>query len=242
MGESLGPGDRLPRVFMLCDPGVSDKQTERHLVLTLDHIVFACAELEAGADWLAAALGQPPVGGGAHPMMGTHNRLWQLDGAYLEVIAIDPGAPDPGRHRWFALDDPAMQARLNGPPALITWMARSDDLEADVARAPRDPGAITRVTRDTLYWDLTVRDDGALHWGGVYPGMIRWPEGIASPAETLPRQGLALVDFRADGPSEMHDDLEALGVGHLVARGAEAETPRLRAQIARGDGSLTDFG
>ena len=33
-------------------------------------------------------------------------------GSYLEIIAINPDAPDPGRSRWFDLDDAALQLSL----------------------------------------------------------------------------------------------------------------------------------
>jgi len=32
---------------------------------------------------------------GAHPLMGTHNRLLALGDLYLEVIAVDPAAQPP---------------------------------------------------------------------------------------------------------------------------------------------------
>ncbi|WP_112320397.1 VOC family protein [Oceanibium sediminis] len=210
-------------------------------MLSLDHIVFACRELSAGAAWMEQQLGQPPVGGGQHPMMGTHNKLWRLEGAYLEVIAIDPGASDPGRKRWFALDDPAMQARLRGAPQLVTWVARSDDLDGDIARAPLDPGPVLRLTRDRLCWDLTVREDGALHWGGVFPGLIQWPQGVASPAESLPDQGLRLAAFTAHGPEGMRQNLRQLGVGHILRAGRTTGAPALSALIERADGRAVAF-
>ncbi len=38
------------------------------------------------------------AGGGAHPLMRTHNRLLNLwGGVYLEVIAIDPKPPEASR-------------------------------------------------------------------------------------------------------------------------------------------------
>ncbi|WP_393939598.1 VOC family protein [Piscinibacter sakaiensis] len=66
--------------------------------------------------------GCAPEGGGAHPHMGTHNRLLRLgDHCYLEVIAIDPAAPPPARARWFGLDRLAPDAaprlaRRTAPP------------------------------------------------------------------------------------------------------------------------------
>ena len=46
--------------------------------LVLDHLVIGAASLAQGADWLAERLGVTLPPGGAHPRMGTHNRLTAL--------------------------------------------------------------------------------------------------------------------------------------------------------------------
>lgn len=49
--------------------------------------------------------------------MGTHNLMLRLgDSSYLEIIAINPAAPAPGRPRWFALD----RLAGDGSPRLAT--------------------------------------------------------------------------------------------------------------------------
>jgi hypothetical protein len=68
---------------------------------SIDHLVIAADSLEQGADW-RATFGVQPSGGGKHPLMGTHNRVIAISSesfpdCYLEVIAIDPNAPAPGR-------------------------------------------------------------------------------------------------------------------------------------------------
>ena len=86
---------------------------------------------------MSSRLGVAPVPGGKHALMGTHNQLLGLGReTYLEVIAIDPAAPAPGRPRWFALDSPAMRSRLEKGPALIHWVARSDDIATAAGLAP----------------------------------------------------------------------------------------------------------
>ena len=75
----------------------------------LDHLVIAAHTLEQGVAWCEATLGVVPGPGGRHALFGTHNRLLRIDrpgfaNSYLEVIAVDPEAPSPGRARWFGLD------------------------------------------------------------------------------------------------------------------------------------------
>ncbi|MEA3098758.1 VOC family protein, partial [Caballeronia mineralivorans] len=95
--------------------------------LELDHLVIAARTLEEGERFIAGKLGIEMTGGGAHPLMRTHNRLLNLwGGAYLEVIAVDPDAAaiETPRPRLFALDDPAQRKRLEAGPQLVHWVVR----------------------------------------------------------------------------------------------------------------------
>lgn len=51
--------------------------------LKLDHLVVAARTLEEGVAYVADTLGIEPAGGGAHPSMRTHNRLFGLWGLSL---------------------------------------------------------------------------------------------------------------------------------------------------------------
>ncbi|MBX3606128.1 MAG: VOC family protein [Piscinibacter sp.] len=173
-------------------------------MLALDHLVIGAATLAQGVAWCEAVLGVTPSAGGAHPLMSTHNRLLRIDSArfpraYLEIIAIDPAAPPPGRARWFDLDDAAMQRRLQQGPALIHWVARVGDLDAASGAwraAGLERGEALAASRGTLRWRIAVRPDGARLADGALPTLIEW--GTDHPCDALPASGVALerLDLR----------------------------------------------
>jgi len=154
--------------------------------LAIDHLVIGARTLDEGVAWCEATLGARPTGGGKHALMGTHNRVMSiasaaLPRAYLEIIAIDPQAPHPGRTRWFDLDSPAMQAVLAQGPRLVHWVARCEDIDACCARlreAGIDRGEVLGAQRETerglLRWRISVRPDGARLFDGALPTLIQW--------------------------------------------------------------------
>lgn len=160
----------------------------------LDHLIAAARALEEGAAWVESRLGVPMAAGGKHALMGTHNRLLKLDaGRYLEVIAIDPEAPPPGRARWFELDTPAMRERLAKGPALIHWVERTGDLEAELRGYPEEVEVLS-LSRGAYRWRMGVPRDGRLPGRGALPTLIQW-EGGAHPWESLPESGCSLASF-----------------------------------------------
>lgn len=167
----------------------------------LDHLVVVAASLEQGAAWAEATLGVTPAPGGKHALMGTHNRLLALGGwpdAYLEIIAIDPGAPPPGRARWFGIDE--LQATVHDAPRLVHVVARTNNLDMHrwgLVAAGCDPGTTLAAQRDDLHWRITVRDDGRPLCGGALPTLIEW-QG-RHPAAGLPPSGVTLESLTLRG-------------------------------------------
>ncbi|EKV31814.1 Riboflavin-specific deaminase [Caenispirillum salinarum AK4] len=205
------------------------------MTLRLDHIAIGAASLDDGVAWLEDRLGVPLSGGGAHPRMGTHNRLLKLgQRLYLEVIAIDPDAPAPDRPRWFGLDDPAVQARLAERPRLLAWIARTNDIGATLAQGPEGLGEVQPMSRGDLEWRITVRPDGAPPAGGALPLLIQWPQD-RHPADGLPESGCRLerLTLRHTAPERIRDGLMRLefvaGPAAVVATPDEA--PGLAADI-----------
>ncbi len=190
----------------------------------VDHLVVAAASLEQGAEWCAATLGVRPGPGGQHALMGTHNRLLKIASAafplaYLEIIAIDPEAPAPGRARWFGLDQPALQARLRHQgPRLIHFVARSTMLDMHrwglitVGQKPGDPVNASRPTPSGLLsWQILVREDGGTDCAGALPTLLQW-QGH-HPTETMPDSGVSLQKLALCGvPARARDVLRLRSV------------------------------
>jgi len=216
--------------------------------LELDHLIVAARTLEEGARHIAETLGVEPVPGGAHTRMGTHNMLLGLFGTvYLEVIAIDPdaendGGPANGRPpRWFALDEEAMQARLEAGPFLAHWavrVARPKDLGRWQAQYSSRIPPVVPMSRGDLTWRLTVPEDGAFpSWqgagDGILPTLIQWDTAV-HPAARLPASGLALSALKArhPRPALIREQLQWLGANHLIELDdAAADAPALAADI-----------
>lgn len=199
--------------------------------LAIDHLIVAARSVDEGDAWVESRLGCTLAAGGRHPLMGTHNRLLGLgDRVYLEVIAVDPGATPPSRPRWLSLDAPAMRERLERGPALIHWVASTDDIVVLASASPVDVGEIIAVSRGDLRWRITVSRDGSLPAGGVFPSLIEW-EG-SSPAAALPESGCRLESLDIAHPSA-RSFVEA-----LHSMGLPADAPLLAVDDASDAGRL----
>jgi hypothetical protein len=198
-------------------------------MLHLDHIAVSAGTLAEGAAWVEAALGVPLEPGGQHPYMATHNRLLGLGDLYLEVIAADPAQPAPAWPRWFDLD------HFVGAPRLTNWIARCDDLDAEVAAAPPGVGRPVSLARGAYRWRMAVPKDGILPLGGLQPALIQW-QGPAHPATALPDRGVRLrrleltlpeaPALRAALKGRLDDPRLAISDGATASLRAEFDTPQ----------------
>jgi hypothetical protein len=208
---------------------------DRHMTV-IDHLVVGAASLDEGRAWMEAQLGLPATGAGKHPAMSTHNALWRVGTCYMEVIAINPDAPDPGRPRWFGLDDPTVQAMLSKGPRLLTWVARVDDLDSALERVTYDPGPALPFTRDALRWHLTVPNDGHPALDGCAPALIAWEAGSTPPSDSLPDQGIGLDSLSLWDRPDTRAAITESGLSALVSF-AEQDTP-LRAVLSTPSGQV----
>ena len=195
-------------------------------MLEIDHLTVCAATLDEGADFVATRLGVTLEAGGVHAAMGTHNRLLGLGpGLYLEVIAIDPGAPPPDRPRWFDLD------HFSGPPRLCSWVARCADLQPALRLAPPGAGVPMPLARGTLRWQMAVPENGRLPFDSLFPALIQWQDR-GHPTQALRDSGcrlahLELVHPDATGLETALADL--VGDQRIAVRGGPH--PALRAVI-----------
>ncbi|MGG5807812.1 VOC family protein [Falsiroseomonas sp. CW058] len=204
----------------------------------IDHLVIGARTLEEGAAFVEAHLGARPVPGGTHEGIGTHNMLLGLGpDCYLEVIAPDPGQPQPPHPRPFDLDDPGTRMMLEAEPRLIAWVARTPVLDAVAARlGAGQAGEVRPWKRGDLSWRMAMppqRQD----MSNLIPALIQWDDGKGA-APRLADSGLRLRALEAE-----HPDVDAVR-GALAQRGLE-EAVRLRrspharlvARLSRADGS-----
>jgi catechol 2,3-dioxygenase-like lactoylglutathione lyase family enzyme len=157
----------------------------------IDHLVFTCADLDAGIAWAERTFGVRPVRGGAHPQWGTHNALMSLGRErYLELLAPDPNAPSAGRANVAgralfgmgagAADGAAHEAWLTAAPRLTTWMLHSrtiDPLLTAALHAGIDLGRVTAGSRmradgTEISWEIAIPPARPLD--GCVPWLIDW--------------------------------------------------------------------
>lgn len=209
------------------------------MAAVLDHLVVAARSLDEGVAWCKATLAVTPGPGGRHALMSTHNRLVNLSSdafphTYLEIIAIDPEAPSPGRTRWYDLDDKALQAALAEGPQLIHWVARSSNLQADLqalSAAGWDGGEAIRVERGDLRWQISVRPDGLRLCDGVLPTLIQWES--KHPCDDMPASELRLQSLKVEGlPASAMSALQPVGIHHEP----QSPTGRLSAGLSAPNG------
>lgn len=187
----------------------------------VDHLVVLASSLDDGVRWCETVLGVTPGPGGKHALMGTHNRLLSLASplypqAYLEIIAINPGAASgrpAGAKRWFDMDSVELQQRLaTGGPQLGHIVARTAQAQAGVAALAAlglDPGEVLQAWRPTphglLRWSMTVRQDGQRLLHGLLPTLIEWES--LHPAAGMAPSGLVLQLVQAH--HTQHETLQA---------------------------------
>jgi hypothetical protein len=206
----------------------------------LDHLIVGADTLAQGAAFIEDLLGVKPQAGGRHLMMGTHNMVLKLGArAYLEVIAIDSAGEAPRRPRWFGLDDEKIRAQLRERPRLLTWAARTQDIDAAVKQCPIALGPVHSMERGAYQWRITIPDDGALICDGLVPALIQW-DCATHPADNLEDRGYELASLDGEHPdaTTVSAALAELGLENIISP-VKAHHARLAATIRGARGVCT---
>jgi hypothetical protein len=207
------------------------------LLQRIDHLVYATPDLDLGISTIEKRLGVRATAGGQHPGLGTRNALAALGPtSYLEIIGPDPAQPKPAGPRRFGLDE------LKSP-RLLTWVAKSTDLDALVTKARAGgvalgavlPGSRKRPDGVVLSWRYT--DPNTVLADRLVPFFIDWGNS-PHPSATAAR-GATLVELRAEHPEPERAQkmLDALGLGLRVSQGPAAaliatiDAPRGRVEL-----------
>ena len=205
----------------------------------LDHLVFACADLEAGIAWAERTFGVRPSRGGAHPQWGTHNALMSLGrGRYLELIAPDPAAAAAGRANVAgrALFGMSEDDAPGGEPRLTTWMVRSRTIETLLGNALKagvdlgrvQGGSRLRADGTEISWQIAI--PSARPMGGCVPWLIDWGWS-EHPSAALPEGArLDWMEVTHPEPARVRAALEAVNCGGVDVR--EGREPGVRVGIA----------
>lgn len=205
------------------------------LLPRIDHLVYAAPELDEGVAKVQELLGVRAQAGGRHPEWGTHNALVGLGARlYLEIVAPDPRRESRAPPTLFGLEGLTT-------PRLMTWAARTSDVEASRTRTGTAEGFLgdvlegSRCTPDgrRLTWRLT--DPRTVAGDGLVPFLIDWGE-TKHPARGLPAGG-RLTSLRGvhPDPRRIEEMLRALHLPLPVERGS---APALVARIRTDRGEV----
>lgn len=195
--------------------------------MRLDHLILACADVDATATRLLADHGLGSVVGGEHPAWGTRNRLVPAGPAYVELM----GVGDRTVAETTPLGRRVLETTADGD-AWLGFAVEPDDLDATAARLGLavTAGSRTRPDGSTISWrsagmeEMVARDvPFFLAWDGVRGADVHPDEG--GPAE--------VVKVEVGGDVEalrtwLGDDVPGLRLvgGEPGVRRVELATPR----------------
>lgn len=205
-------------------------------VLKLDHLTVIAPSLAEGVSHVRDCLGLDVPFGTRHDYMGTHNHRLRLgDGVYLEIVALDPDGAEPGRPRWFGLDDQdRVRADWNGGRRLRGWVASTDAIDAVVSARRAIFGPKVSLPAKDPTFDFAIPADGSLPLDGAAPSLIDH-RGDAAYVATIPDLGARLRALTLEHPDPAAiaalyravsiDRPPAIVPGPVVRYRAEIETP-----------------
>ena len=181
----------------------------------LDHIVFGATSLEEGTNFIEKKLGIKLSEVGYHDFMGTHNRVVKVDkDVYLEVIAIDPSSKSPNENRWFNLDNPILQKKLEYSPQMIGYVIETKDKE--ILKHFCTP---IEASRGNYKWNFAMPNlesnffNKELIENGIIPSLINWKSN--KPVYEMKNNQLSLKKIEIeilDNQMQYKKNIESIGI------------------------------
>lgn len=207
-------------------------------MLKLDHLTVIAPSLSEGVAHVRECLSLDLPFGSRHDYMGTHNHRLQLgNSVYLEVVAFDPAGVDPGRARWFGLDNHRqVRADWEDGRRLRGWVANTEAIQTVIAAHAPVFGDPVPLPATAPTFTFSIPKDGTLPLDGAAPSLIDH-HGDASYIAAIPDLGARLLSMTLEhpDPAVVEALYHSLGIDRPpgVLRGPQV---RLRARIATPDG------
>jgi Glyoxalase-like domain len=202
-------------------------------VLKLDHITVIAPTLFAGVSHIQDCLGLEVPFGTRHDYMGTHNHRLQLgNSVYLEIVALDPEGIEPGRSRWFGLDNQEqVRSDWNEGRRLRGWVASTDAIDSIVATRRAIFGDKVHLPPTNPTFVFSIPEDGSLPLDGAAPSIIDH-QGDPTSMTSIPDLGARLRSLTLEhpNPAEIEMLYRDLSIVHppSIVQGSKV---RYRAQI-----------
>ena len=170
-------------------------------MLKLDHITVIAPTLTEGVIHVRECLDLDVPFGTRHEYMGTHNHRLQLgDRVYLEIVALDPNGAEPGRPRWFGLDN---QERVKSDwydgRRLRGWVASTVDIASEIASHRDVFGENVPLPPADPTFAFSIPVDGSLPLDGAAPSLIDHRDDPTSMAD-IPDLGGRLKSLTLEHP------------------------------------------
>ncbi|MDY0873723.1 VOC family protein [Dongia rigui] len=203
-------------------------------MLKLDHLTVIAPTLREGVRHVQECLWIEVPFGTRHDYMGTHNHRLQLGGnVYLEIVALDPDGAEPGRPRWFGLDNQEkVRSDWDSGRRLRGWVANTGDIVSTLSTHAAIFGDKVALPTGSPSFDFAIPADGSLPLDGAAPSLIDHRGDPTSMAQ-IPDLGARLRSLTLEhpDPASIQALYLSLAIDHppIVMPGP---LPRYRAEIA----------
>jgi hypothetical protein len=188
-------------------------------VLELSQVILGVRDLDAATRRMEA-LGLTVLDGGAHPGVGTANRVVPLGRQYLELLGVVDEAE--ARAGWYGR---ALLAAIAGGDRLVRWSLRTDRIDEVAARLGLTPEGRQRVRPDgvRLTWKAAgIAPAAELGW---LPFFMQWDDPAQYPGVQPVRHanganGVAWIEVAGPDPDRLARWTEGADVPLRVVPGA----------------------